>query len=397
MSTTIERPGTPATEPYGQPRGSRRPRRLRGRPELYTSYGADMALLNTTGKRRGVLAIVVAALAIPFLFADDLLLLMATGFALAIGAIGLNLLTGYAGQVSLGHAFFVGVGAYTAAALSGDAGGRTIGYEAQMIVWLPASAITAGLLGLVVAPIATRLRGLYLAIVTLGLVFLAEHVYREWGSLTGGLGVGRPGPVAEVFGFSFNAASAVGGYEVTRRQKEYLLCFAVLAVASLLARNLARSDVGRAFAAVRDRDIAAEVIGVGLTKAKLQAFTISSAYAGVCGGLLYSVTGVLEPTSLNLLVSVEFIAMILIGGVATVSGSIMGAMFLALLPRLTQEIPRFLPFVTSSPTGGLINTAQLESLLYGLLLILFLIFEPRGLFGVWVRVRNYWKGWPFSY
>lgn len=397
MSTTIDRPGTPAPAPAGQHRGPRRTSRLRGRPELYTSYGADMALLNTTGKRRGVLAIVVAALALPFLVTDDLLLLMATGFALAIGAIGLNLVTGYAGQVSLGHAFFVGIGAYAASALSGDPDdARLIGFGVRdMAVWLPAAGAVAGLAGFLVAPIATRLRGLYLAIVTLGLVFLGEHVFREWTQLTGGVGVGRPGPAPQLLGWDFSQGSAL----FTGAQQTYLVLFALLCLFALLGRNLARSDVGRAFAAVRDRDIAASIIGVNLRRTKLQAFTVSSFYAGVCGALLYVVTAFVEPGSFNLNLSVQFIAMVLIGGVATISGSIMGAFFIATLLRVTQEIiPRLLPFIDTAPRRDtLLTTTQLETMLYGLLIIVFLIAEPRGLYGIWVRIRNYWKGWPFSY
>lgn len=370
-------------------------RRLRGRPELYTSYAADMALLNTPGKRLGVGALALVALLATVAVTDDVLRLLAVGCALAIGAIGLNLVTGYAGQVSLGHAFFVGIGAFTASVISGDPEARTLGYGVtEILVWLPAAGLVAGLAGLVVAPLASRLRGLYLAIVTLGLVFLGEHLFREAGFITGGFGVGRPGPRATLLGFDLVAP----GPQFTADQKRYLLMLVVLAILGVLARNLARSDVGRAFAAVRDRDIAAEVIGVNLTQAKAQAFTVSSFYAGVCGALLYTITPVIEPASFNLLLSVQFVAMVLIGGVATISGSIMGALFIALLPRLTQELPRLLPFISAQATGGgLLTSSQVESILYGLLIVVFLIFEPRGLFGVWLRARNYWKGWPFSY
>ncbi len=377
--------------------GSSRPRPLRGRPDLHTSYAAEMALLNTPGKRRGVAALAVAGALLALALTDDWLVILARGCALAIGAIGLNLVTGYAGQVSLGHAFFVGVGAYTASALSGDpADGALIGLGVRdMALWLPAAGAVAGLAGLLVAPIATRLRGLYLAIVTLGLVFLGEHVFREWTALTGGVGVGRPGPAPQLLGWRFAEGSAL----LTGAQQTYLVLFALLCLFALGGRNLARSDVGRAFAAVRDRDIAASIIGVDLRRTKLAAFTVSSFYAGVCGALLYVVTPYVEPGSFNLNLSVQFIAMVLIGGVATISGSIMGALFLATLLRVTQEIiPRLLPFIDTAPRRDtLLTTTQLETILYGLLIVVFLIAEPRGLYGIWVRIRNYWKGWPFSY
>ncbi|MFD0665010.1 branched-chain amino acid ABC transporter permease [Thermocatellispora tengchongensis] len=170
----------------------------------------------------------------------------------------------------------------------------------------------------------------------------------------------------------------------------------LLVVFAVAARNLARSRIGRGFAAIRDRDIAAEVIGVPLTRYKLLAFAISSFYAGCAGALLYTVTGFFDPGSFNLLMSVQFIAMVLIGGVATISGSIAGALFITLLPRLTRELPALVP-VISADTTQTPNVFQVETVLYGLLIVLFLVFEPRGLFGVWIRVRNYWKSWPFSY
>lgn len=373
--------------------------RLRGRPELYTAYAQDMALLNTTPKRLGVAGLVVSALALPFALNDDVLLVLATGFIASIGAIGLNLVTGYAGQVSLGHAFFIGLGAYTAAVISGDPDGRTLGYGITfMPLWLLAAGTVAAVAGLIVGPIATRLRGLYLAIVTLGLVFLGLHIFKEARFITGGPGVGRRGPVPEVLGFRFDTTSSVFGVMLTRQQKFYVLALVLLVVFAIVGRNLARSDVGRAFNAIRDRDIAAEVIGVHLAKYKILAFGISSFYAGVAGALLYAMLGFIEPESFDLLLSVVYIAMILIGGVSTISGSIMGAMFITALPRVSQELSRQVPFLSGQVGGqGLLNVFQLEAILYGLLIIGFLIFEPRGLYGIWVHVRNYWKGWPFSY
>lgn len=369
-------------------------RTLRGRPELLTSYVQDLRLFNSRPKRVWVGIILVAAFALPNAVVDNHLRVLAIGFAAAIGAIGLNIVTGYAGQVSLGHAFFLAVGAYTAAALSGNPEGRTIGFGITfMPLWVLAAGAVAGVAGLIVAPLAVRLRGLYLAIVTLGLVFLAGHVFKEWNSLTGGPGVGRSAAVPEIFG---NRLNQPGTY-FSAEQKMYWMMLVLLVIFAVLARNLARSRIGRAFAAVRDRDIAAEVIGVSLTKYKMFAFGISSFYGGVAGSLFYTMTGFFDPTSFNLLLSVQFIAMVLIGGIATISGSIMGALFITLLPNFTRKLPEYLPFVSESSTGGIVNAFELEGILYGLLIIGFLIFEPRGLYGIWIRVRNYWKSWPFSY
>ena len=370
-------------------------RRVRGRPELYTSYRQDQALLNTRPKRTAVTLLALLAIAVPFTLASDMVLLLATAAAAAIGAIGLNIVTGMAGQVSLGHAFFVGIGAFTAATLAGDPeSSRHIGFGQGMLVWLPGAALVAGAFGALVSPLAVRLRGLYLAIVTLGLVFLGEHAFKELKGITGGVGVGRPGPDPVLLGMDLAQPSVLLGLTVTRQVKLYLLMLALLALAAVIGRNIGRSALGRAFSAVRDRDIAAAVIGVPLTKYKVLAFTLSSAFAGACGALLYTIIGHIEPSSFNLLMSVRFIAMILIGGIATVSGSIMGALFITLLPRISQVLVREAPFLTG---GGLLDQHQLEAVLYGLLIIGFLVLEPRGLFGVWLRVRNYWKGWPFSY
>jgi branched-chain amino acid transport system permease protein len=360
---------------------------------MFASYAQELRLFNTRPKRVWVRLIVLGALLVPFAVTDEWLRLLAVGYVAAIGAIGLNLVTGYAGQVTLGHAFFIGVGAYTAAVISGDPNGRTLGLGITFLpIWLLAAGVVAGLCGLLVAPLAVRLRGLYLAVVTLGLVFLGEHIFKTWDAVTGGPGVGRPAAVPSLFGFELDQDGPV----FSAMQQMYLLMLALLVIFAVLARNLVRSKIGRAFAAVRDRDIAAEIMGVGLTKHKALAFVVSSFYAGCAGALLYTVTGFFDPGSFNLLLSVQFIAMVLIGGVATISGSIMGALFITLLPRLVQELPSLLPAVSSSPTE-FPNVFQVESLLYGLLIIGFLIFEPRGLFGIWIRIRSYWKAWPFTY
>jgi branched-chain amino acid transport system permease protein len=373
--------------------GPRTRGRVAGRPRLVRSYEQDHALFNTRPKAVGVAAIVVVALVLPFVLEDPMLQTLARAFVLAIGALGLNLITGLAGQVSLGHAFFLGIGAYTAAAISGDPEGRTIGLGmTNLLVWLVAAGLVAGLAGALVAPLATRLRGLYLAIVTLGLVLLGEHIFKEWQGLTGGAGIGRPAAIPELFGYRFDEANEF----LTKDQNLYLLMLVLLLVFALVARNIARSKVGRAFAAVRDRDVAAELMGINLSRTKLLAFVISSFYAGCAGALLYTITGFFDPGSFNLLLSVLIIAMVLIGGAGTVSGTIMGALFISLLPTFTRELPTYLPFISTQVTATP-NVFQLESVLYGLLIVGFLLFEPRGLFGIWVRIRTYWKSWPFSY
>jgi branched-chain amino acid transport system permease protein len=374
-------------------------RGVRGRSQLYTSYASETALFNTTSKRVAVGLVLVFAAVAPFLLDDATLSILAIGCATAIGAIGLGLVTGYAGQVSLGHAFFMAVGAYTAAVISGDPTARTLGYGIQEIgVWLPAAGLVAAVAGVVVAPLATRLRGLYLAIVTLALVFIGEHIFREWSDVTGGTNIGRQAPAPVLFGEPLG----VTGPNFTREQKLFWLMLVLLVLFALAARNIARSRIGRAFTAIRDRDIAAGVIGVNLARYKTIAFATSSFYAGCAGALFYVLPGFFVPESFNLELSVRFIAMVLIGGAGTISGAILGASFLTLLPTLTRLVAAAVPCVSSEwcnsdSSTEMPNIFQLESILYGALIIVFLIFEPRGLFGVWARARNYWKAWPFSY
>lgn len=370
---------------------------MRGRPSLYTSYEADGAIFPTLTQKATFWLGVAGMVALPFLGLSRVwLILLATTFVAAIGAIGLNLVTGYAGQISLGHAFFLGVGCYTGAALSGDPGGTVIGLGLDMLIWLPAAGLVAALAGVIVAPVALRLKGLYLALVTLGLVFLGEHIFRNWESLTGGGGVGRKPPVLRLLGWRFDQPGAIAGIELTKEQQIYLFTFILLLVMGFAAKNLARSKVGRAFAAIRDRDIAADVMGVNLTWYKVVAFAVSSFYAGVAGSLYFATTGFVEPASFNLLLSILFIAMVVIGGASSISGSIMGAAFVTLLPQIIDSTSDVLPLIGDG-SAGVLSPAQFERILFGLLIVIFLIFEPLGLYGIWIRVRNYWKAWPFSY
>jgi branched-chain amino acid transport system permease protein len=363
------------------------------RPLLHTSYRSEMALLNTRAKRFAVLAILLVALALPLLVPDTDLTMLTRGSAYAIGAIGLMLLTGYAGQISLGHAFFAGVGFYTAAVISGDPEERTFGLGvSEILIWLPAAGLVAAAVGALVAPLATRLRGLYLAIVTLGLVFVGEHLFEQWRDVTGGASSGRRPPIVEVFGYRLD----VDGASFTKAQQLFWLMLVLLVIFAVAARNLARSNVGRAFTAIRDRDIAAGVIGVDLTRQKTVAFAISSFYAGCSGALFYTTFLNVNPDQFNLVLSISFIVMVLIGGVGTISGAIAGAFLIALLPWTTDRLAGVLPLVSTRPSDTW-NSAVLELVLYGLLIIGFLLFEPRGLVGIWSRIRNWWTTFPFSY
>ncbi|HSO49842.1 MAG TPA: branched-chain amino acid ABC transporter permease, partial [Acidimicrobiia bacterium] len=325
---------------------------MRGRPLLYTSYEADQALLNTTAKRVMLVVFFLVLVSIPFqvipglgfLGEDDWLRLLSTTAIFAVGALGLNILTGLAGQVSLGHSFFMGIGAYTSVWLGGAVGGPLIGLGLPIWIWLPAAGIVAALVGVAVGPTAVRVRGLYLAIVTLGLVFIGEYFFRNWNSLTGGAQVGRDFPPLQLRIWKeepplidFTTTSTWLGVEVSGTAKSFFFLVLLAVVFTLLAKILQRTRVGRAFMSIRDRDIAAEIMGVNEFAYKLLAFGISSFFAGIAGALLASYVSRVIPERWDLFLSVQFIAIVLIGGAGTVTGAILGTAFVVLLPRVVQN------------------------------------------------------------
>ncbi|MDE0232593.1 MAG: branched-chain amino acid ABC transporter permease, partial [bacterium] len=390
---------------------------MRSRPHLHTSYSADQALMPTATKKVALATfLILAALApiassIPFypdfLGNNDWMKLLSHVAIFGIGALGINLLTGVAGQVSLGHAFFMGLGAYVGVVF-GAPSGDLWGWGLPMWIWLPMAGIIPAAIGLLVGPAAVRVRGLYLAFATLGLVFIGEWAWRNLGFITGGSFAGRRFPEFQLRMWreeeplvDFASDGVWLGFEVSEEAKVYLLMLGFLVVATVLAKNLQRTRAGRAFQAIRDRDIAAEIMGVNEFKYKLMAFGISSAYAGVAGALFASFVGRQIPETWDLFLSVEFIAIILIGGAGTVSGALMGSAFVILLPRLVQDFTEWLSNVIADGEGvlatvadavisvspddfGVVNVLpgtgpglsvfQLNQVLFGLLVILFMIF-----------------------
>ncbi len=390
--------GRPDSLSYENSHGKVRRAVRNGRPGLYTSYPSNMALLNTPVKRFWTGALIVGAIAAPFLVKPDWTYLLTMVAIMSIGGIGLNILSGYAGQISLGHAFFVGLGAYSAAVVGGIPGGSTYSLGLDLSIALVAAAVIPGIIGFIVAPLATRVRGLYLAVLTLGLLMAGEHLFKSWAKLTGGQGVGRA-PAGKTFlGVNLGATWQLGPLTITPATSLYLLALGFLIVLGIAARNLVRSRYGRAFAAVRDRDIAAEVMGVNLLKTKTLAFAISAGYAGIAGALLSILVGRIAPEQFNLLMSIDFLAIVVIGGIASISGTIIGAIFVVLMPRFIEELTHYVPWISNSAAGGgFLNVFQVQALLFGALIVLFMTLEPRGLYGLWIRVRNYFKAWPFSY
>lgn len=325
-------------------------------------------------KRAWIGVWVVGMLLVPFVLQSELW--MGIGiFTLiaAIGALGMQVITGLAGQISLGHAFFMAIGAYTSAWLGVDK-------ELPFWIWLPGAALVAGLIGAIVAPVAVRIRGLYLAVATLGLVFIGLYVWETWGDLSGGVN-GRAAAPVVIKGQDLLDGYWVGTTEVLDSfQAWWYFVLVFLLLAMVLTHNLKRSRLGRAFMAVRDRDVAAGVAGVPVTRTKVAAFVISSAYAGVAGALLVSYMGFFAPEHWGLMLSVDFIAMIVIGGLGSVAGAVLGALFIKAMPELVNAVSHYLPFIArDASTDGGVTAPLLSGFLYGLVIVLVLIFEPNGL------------------
>lgn len=361
-------------------------------------YEDDLRLLRSRQARIAMAALIVFGFVLPVLLEDQRVFGQAGDFWLsvldyagiaAIGAIGLNLLTGVTGQVSLGHAFFIGAGAYTAVFLGAHHG-------LPMVVWLVGSSIVGGLIGGLIGPFALRLRGNYLAVISLGLVFLGLHVFQNWESLTGGGNGTSVTAPAKVGGLDFYKLELFGR-EYTKNQSFFWLTWVLVGITALIAKNIIRSRPGRAMQAVRDRDVAAEVIGVSLARYKVGAFVISSAMAAVSGALLAAFQSYIQPDSWNLVLSIQYIAIIIVGGIGTVFGAIVGAIFVGAMPQVINAFKANIPFVAQGASGKGLTVFQLNQAIYGLLIVVFLVLEPRGLAAVWLRVKAYFKSWPFSY
>jgi branched-chain amino acid transport system permease protein len=357
---------------------------------LIVDYREDLKLFRSGWARGGMVVLLVLYWYVPnYLLGDTGLRVMSNIGAFALGAIGLNLLSGYAGQISLGHAFFVGVGAYTVGYL-----GTT--QELPLLVYLPVAAVLGFLIGAVVGPFALRLRGTYLVIVTLGLIFLGRHVFNNWESVTGGTRGIRGVRTADLsLGPIDLRELTLFGYEYSSEVGMFFLVWALVAVGALLAKNIARSRPGRAMQAVRDRDLSAEVIGVDLARTKVGAFAWSSAYAAVAGVLTGLQVGSVQPNDFGLFLSITFIAIIIIGGVGTIFGSIVGAFFVVGGEELIRQNSD--SWLFDSIVDDVMTVGQLNGVLFGLFIVLFLLFEPRGLAAVWFRLKTWLVSWPFKY
>ena len=347
---------------------------------LKTTYEADMALYPLPIARWTVAVVAVLFFVVlPSTLHEYYLSVANIVWIAVIGALGLNILVGYTGQVSIGHGAFMSVGAYTAANFANRLG-------SPWPVNLLAGGLMAALIGAIVGIPSLRIKGLYLAIATLAGQLIIEWTINHVTFISGGVQA------------SIEVARPKLGSMVLSSQRDmyfFLLVFVVLAIVGTM--NLMRSRVGRAFIAIRDQDIAAEIIGINIFRYKLLAFAISSFYAGVTGVLYTYFLGIANYEQFQIGVSIDYLAMIIIGGLGSVLGSIFGAIFVTLLPIGIRYAMEAFGGVFFEPQTVLNLIPNLRLMLFGALIIFFLIVEPEGLNRLWRNIRSYFRVWPFAY
>lgn len=363
---------------------------MRPSPHLVREYADDARLIRSRLDILWAICLAAVYLVLPLIIGNNLFWLTTLNFAgiAAIGAIGLTLLTGFSGQVSLGHAFFIGIGAYAEAYFGAD-------MKLPLYIWLPAAGVAGALAGSAVGPFALRLRGNYLVIVTFGAVFIGLHIFRNWESLTGGLS-GRATVAPLSLGLIDFLQPSIFGVRFNRDQGMFWLVWSIVAIVYLGAKNIVRTRPGRALQAIRDRDVAAALVGINTTFYKIAAFALSSGIAAMAGALYASYTQYVSPQEWDISISIQYIAMIVMGGITAIEGGIIGAIFVTLMPQLVEQFSTLLPFKTSSGAGGGMTAFVFNQIVFGLLIVLFLLFEPRGLWSFFQRLGRMIRTWPLA-
>jgi branched-chain amino acid transport system permease protein len=340
----------------------------------HTTYRADLALRHTRVEYVRLVLALAVVVALPFYVSPFWLHVLDQIGIAVIGAIGLNILVGYTGQISLGQGGFLAVGAYSAGVVATKS-------DLSPIVGVLVAVLVTAAVGAFFGLPALRLKGLYLAIATLASQQIIVWVITHWDFLTGGVDALVLEP-ATVFGWT-----PTGDFEW------YWVIVSFAALATITATNLFRTSVGRAFVAIRDHDIAAEVIGVDPARYKVLAFAVSSAFVGLAGALTAYWTQILTWERFTLDVSILYLAMIIVGGLGSISGSIYGAAFMIAIPAYLDQ----LSLRVSADSILATDLPAIKLLIFGLTIVLFLIFEPRGLARIWQRARDYFRLWPFRY
>lgn len=338
-----------------------------------TNYDQDLRLIDTRTERYCLWLLLVWLAIYPFIATPTLLDLANQVLLASVGAIALMLLTGFAGQVSLGHAGLLAAGAFTAGILFKE-------FSAPVWVTLPASAVIGAILGLLFGLPSLRLRGLYLAVSTLALHFIVAYLGGEYEAKRGfSTGIVLDAP--SVFGWTVDSGRAW-----------YFILLAASAATLLLAANLLRSKTGRAWRAIHDREAVAEALGVSVPAHKLLAFVISSSLTAMAGCLFAYFRGFVSIEAFTLFLSIQYIAMVIVGGMGSLLGALMGAAFVVLFPYGIEWAMTILP--VPARLSGMVFAVNYSA--FGLVMIGFLLFEPQGLVGIWRRVQNYFLLWPFK-
>lgn len=341
---------------------------------LKVSYKQDMVLFQNLWVKTWLVILILLMIILPFIMNRyQLSILNEMGIA-TIGALGLNLLIGYTGQISLGHGAFVAIGAYTSGLLTGKLG-------IPFIISLPLSGLMAALLGLIVGIPSLRLKGLYLALGTLAFGFVIEYILFHWNITQGDLGMA----VKRI---------SVGEFQIKTQRQFFYLITALAVLAVVCTKNIVRSKIGRSFIAIRDRDMAAEAMGISLAKYKIMAFGLSSFYAGIAGCLTAHYNRWIVPGSFDISLSIAFIAMIIMGGLGTVLGSVLGAILITGIPHAIVYIVDLLKDAYPALSGFIVD---FKLGIFGIIIVGTLLFEPAGLYGIYRRTKVYWKTWPFKY
>jgi branched-chain amino acid transport system permease protein len=341
-----------------------------------TSYDADIDLFRDRVQAFWYLSLLALAIVIPFLISSFAVGELTHMLIWAIAGMGLMVLVGQTGQASLGHAAFLAVGCYANVLLQERLG-------LPFLLSFPLAGIIAGLAGVLIAIPTTRLHGIYLAIATLAISILADDLIVLWEPLTGGV-IGLFAPTINIFGLEFDRYATPDRF--------YWLTLTVAVLVVLLYRNLQRSPLGRSFAAVRDSEISAQAMGVNVARTKAMAFGLSTAITGLAGALMGHFAGVFNNETFNIIISIQLLLMIVIGGLGSIHGAFFGAIIVALLP---QAISMTRDMIAGIVGGGSIAIPGMETAIFGVILMIFILFEPLGIYGRWLKVRTYFQLFPF--
>jgi len=349
--------------------------------DIKRDYYEDIQLLDSKVLWFWFLMLIAALITFPFL-APNYYIYMANYMAInVLVTVGLNMLVGYTGQISLGHAGFFAIGAFTTVLFMGK-------LSFPFLVALTAGGVIAAVFGFILGLPALRLEGPYLAIATLGFGMAITQLIGRWEFFGGRMGI--QAPTLKLFGLC----------TVSSDRGLYFVIISITFLLTLAARNLMKTKVGRAFIAIRDSDIAAETMGVNLTYYKTLAFAISAFYAGIAGGLMAFMLGFINPSTFNFILSIYFLAFVIVGGLGTIFGSIMGGVvmtWLILMLDKVQDLPYLgqLLMTISERWMSVTGVHNVASICLGLIIVLIVVFEPLGLYGFWIRTKIYWKTWPF--